>query len=261
MTDPLPLRELVTGLGGVFFRAQDPDALAAWYRDRLGIDPVPTSYEAPCWHQQAGPTVFAPFKADTDYFGRSSQAFMVNLRVADLDAVVARLQAAGVVVTVDPETWPNGRFARTHDPEGNPIELWQPSLPADSPLARWHAAVAARDPARIPPLLADDAVFHSPVVHAPQVGKPLVAAYLSAAFAVLGAGPFRYVREVAAGRDAVLEFETRIDDTEVNGVDLVRWNEAGLIVDFKVMLRPARAIAVVQERMAAMLARFGKGPA
>ena len=252
---------LVAGIGGLFFRARHPDALAAWYRDHLGIDPVPTTYEAPCWQQQAGPTVFAPFKADTDYFGRPEQAFMVNLRVADLDAVVARLQAAGITVTVDPEIWPNGRFARTHDPEGNPIELWQPSLPADSPLARWHAAVAARDPARIPPLLADDAVFHSPVVFAPQNGKPLVAAYLAAAFAVLGEGPFRYVREVSAGSEAVLEFETRIDDTEINGIDLIRWNEAGLIVDFKVMLRPARAISVVQERMAAMLARFGKGPA
>lgn len=251
----------VTGIGGVFFRARDPAALAAWYRDHLGIDPVPDSYEAPCWQQQAGPTVFAPFKADTDYFGRPEQSFMVNLRVRDLDALVARLRNAGIVVAVDPEAWPNGRFARTHDPEGNPIELWQPSLPADSPLARWHDAVASRDPARIPPLLADEAVFHSPVVFAPQVGKPVVAAYLMAAFAVLGAGPFRYVREVAAGRDAVLEFETRIDDTDINGVDLIRWNDAGLIVDFKVMLRPARAIAVVQERMAAMLGRFGKGPA
>ena len=258
MTDAVPLHDLVTGLGGLFFRARDPDALAAWYRDHLGIDPVPTSYEAPCWQQQAGPTVFAPFKADTDYFGRPEQAFMVNLRVRDLDVLAARLGAAGIAVTVDPEVWPNGRFARLHDPEGNPIELWQPSTPADSPLARWHAAVAARDPARIPPLLADDAVFHSPVVHAPQAGKPLVAAYLSAAFAVLGAGPFRYVREVASGRDAVLEFETRIDDTAINGVDLIRWNVAGLIEDFKVMLRPARAISVVQERMAAMLARGGK---
>lgn len=251
----------VTGLGGVFFRAHDPAALAAWYRDHLGIDPVPDSYAAPCWQQQAGPTVFAPFKADTDYFGRAEQAFMVNLRVRDLDALAARLRGAGIAVAVDPETWPNGRFARIHDPEGNPIELWQPSTPSDSPLARWHAALLARDPALIPPLLADDAVFHSPVVFAPQVGKPLVAMYLAAAFAVLGEGPFRYVREVAAGRDAVLEFETRIDDTDINGVDLIRWNEAGLIVDFKVMLRPMRAITLVQQRMAAMLAQFGKGPA
>lgn len=261
MTDPDNIQRLVTGLGGVFFRARDPDALAAWYRDHLGIDPVPTSYEAPCWQQQAGPTVFAPFRADTDYFGRPEQSFMVNLRVRDLDALAARLHAAGIEVRVDPEAYPNGRFARVHDPEGNPIELWQPSTPADAPLARWHDAVASRDPRRIPPLLADDAVFHSPVVHAPQAGKPVVAAYLSAAFAVLGSGPFRYVREVESGRDAALEFETRVDDTEVNGVDLIRWNAAGLIVDFKVMLRPARAIAVVQERMAAMLARLAKGPA
>jgi catechol 2,3-dioxygenase-like lactoylglutathione lyase family enzyme len=251
----------VTGLGGVFFRARDPDGLAAWYRDHFGIDPVPSSYEAPCWQQQAGPTVFAPFRADTDYFGRPEQAFMVNLRVRNLDALATRLRTAGIEVRVDPEAYPNGRFARVHDPEGNPIELWQPSTPADAPLARWHDAAASRDPERIPPLLADDAVFHSPVVNAPQAGKPVVAAYLSAAFAVLGAGSFRYVREVESGRDAVLEFESQIDDTEVNGVDLIRWNEAGLIVDFKVMLRPARAITVVQERMAAMLARLARGPA
>ncbi len=254
-------QRLVTGLGGMFFRARDPDALAAWYRDRLGIDPVPSTWEAPCWQQQAGPTVFAPFRADTDYFGRPEQAFMVNLRVRDLAALAASLRAAGIEVRVDPEAHPNGCFARVHDPEGNPIELWQPSTPMDAPLARWHDAVASRDPRRIPPLLADDAVFHSPVVHVPQAGKPVVAAYLSAAFAVLGAGPFRYVREVESGRDAVLEFETRLDDTEVNGVDLIRWDEAGLIVDFKVMLRPARAIAVVQERMAAMLARLAQGAA
>jgi catechol 2,3-dioxygenase-like lactoylglutathione lyase family enzyme len=252
---------LVAGIGGLFFRARNPDSLAAWYRDHLGIDPVPATYEAPCWQQQAGPTVFAPFKADTDYFGRPEQAFMVNLRVRDLDVLVARLQSAGIAVTVDPATWPNGRFARAHDPEGNPIELWQPSTPAESPLARWHAAVAARDPALIPPLLADDAVFHSPVVFAPQHGKALVGAYLSAAFAVLGEGPFRYVREVSAGWESVLEFETRLDDTGINGVDLIRWNESGLIVDFKVMLRPARAISVVQGRMAAMLESLGKGSA
>ncbi|MFZ3580868.1 VOC family protein [Loktanella sp. DJP18] len=116
----------VTGIGGFFFRATDPDGLAAWYDARFGILPVPQDYDAAGWMQEAGPTVFAPFKQDTTYFGRPEQAWMLNLRVRDLDAAVTELQAAGVAVTVDPETYPNGRFARLHDPEGNPIELWEP---------------------------------------------------------------------------------------------------------------------------------------
>ena len=119
--------EKVCGIGGLFFRAKDPGALARWYQDNLGIDPVPQSYDASAWQQQAGPTVFAAFDADTEYFGRQSQAWMVNFRVCDLDAMVEQLRAAGIEVTVDSETYPNGRFARIHDPEGNPVELWQPA--------------------------------------------------------------------------------------------------------------------------------------
>jgi glyoxylase I family protein len=122
--------ERVTGIGGLFFRARDPDALARWYADHLGIDPVPTTYQQTPWWQQQGPTAFAPFPADTDYFGRPEQAWKLNLRVGDLDAMVAQLRAAGIEVTPDPQTYPNGRFASTADPEGNPIELWEPS--ADS---------------------------------------------------------------------------------------------------------------------------------
>ena len=117
--------ERVTGIGGLFFRAKDPKALAAWYEQHLGILPVPTSYEGPVWEQQAGATVFAPFKHDTDYFGRPEQAWMVNFRVDDLDAMAKQLRDAGIQVDIDPERYPNGRFARLHDPEGNPIELWQ----------------------------------------------------------------------------------------------------------------------------------------
>lgn len=119
--------EKVTGIGGVFFRAQDPAALAGWYQQHLGITSVPQDYETQPWQQQAGTTVFAPFSADTDYFGRPEQAWMINFRVADLDAMVAQLTAAGIAVTVDEEIYPNGRFARLYDPEGNPIELWQPA--------------------------------------------------------------------------------------------------------------------------------------
>ena len=117
----------VTGIGGVFFRARDPEAMAAWYMEHLGVGMGP---EGP-WVQAPGPTVFAPFPADTDYFGRDTQAFMVNLRVSDLDALVARLEAAGIAAERRDE-WDSeiGRFARIHDPEGNPIELWEPAGPA-----------------------------------------------------------------------------------------------------------------------------------
>jgi catechol 2,3-dioxygenase-like lactoylglutathione lyase family enzyme len=122
--------ERVTGIGGLFFRARDPAALARWYADHLGIDPVPASYEEWPWWQQQGPTVFSPFPADSYAFGRPEQAWMLNLRVRDLDAMVAQLRAAGVEVTPDPQAYPNGRFAITADPEGNPIQLWEPTQDA-----------------------------------------------------------------------------------------------------------------------------------
>ncbi|WP_420141347.1 VOC family protein [Sphingomonas sp.] len=117
----------VTGIGGFFFRAKDPEALGAWYKDVLGVGGGADSW---VWRQEAGPTVFAPFRADTTYFA-ADKPFMLNLRVADLDALTATLAAKGIEVTTDPD-WDapeTGRFARIHDPEGNPIELWQP--PAD----------------------------------------------------------------------------------------------------------------------------------
>ena len=121
--------EKVTGIGGVFFRARDPKALARWYREHLGVAPIPESYDGRPWVQEAGPTAFGPFEQDTDYFGRAKQAWMINFRVNDLAAMVAQLEAAGIAVSVDPEEYPNGRFARLHDPEGNPIELWEPRVP------------------------------------------------------------------------------------------------------------------------------------
>ncbi|OCP02471.1 MULTISPECIES: VOC family protein [unclassified Ensifer] len=116
-----------TGIGGLFFRSSDPEGLAAWYETHLGLKSVPSNYGDPCWQQRAGSTVFAPFNRDTDYFGRKEQMWMVNFRVDDLDAMAAQLRAAGIDVTIDPEAYPNGRFARLRDPEGNPIELWQPN--------------------------------------------------------------------------------------------------------------------------------------
>jgi glyoxylase I family protein len=122
--------ERVLGIGGLFFRSHDPKKLAQWYQLHLGIDPVPTDYGHPVWQQTAGPTVFTPFGMDTDYFGSKQQAWMVNFRVRSLDAMVAQLQKSNIEVKVDPEKYPNGRFARLHDPEGNPIELWEPASPA-----------------------------------------------------------------------------------------------------------------------------------
>ena len=117
----------VTGIGGFFFRACDPEGLARWYTEHFGIDPVPGDYAIMPWRQEAGPTVFAPFRAETEHFGDVARQWMLNLRVIDLDGLVAALRAAGIEVTVDPEAYPNGRFARLSDPEGNPLELWEPA--------------------------------------------------------------------------------------------------------------------------------------
>ena len=121
--------ERVQGIGGLFFRSRDPKQLAQWYQLHLGIDPVPTGSSHQAWQQAAGPTAFAPFAMDTGYFGSKQQAWMVNFRVRDLDAMVAQLQKSNIDVKVDPEKYPNGRFAKLHDPEGNPIELWEPVSP------------------------------------------------------------------------------------------------------------------------------------
>jgi len=127
----------VLGIGGLFFRARDPDALTAWYRDLLGVGAgCSGTGEASgewTWQAAGGETVFAPFKQDSDYFA-ANKAFMLNLRVSGLDALVARLAAAGVPAERraewdDPST---GRFARIHDPEGNAIELWERAGPASA---------------------------------------------------------------------------------------------------------------------------------
>ncbi|MCU0826372.1 MAG: VOC family protein [Tabrizicola sp.] len=114
----------VTGIGGIFFRARDPQLLNDWYRQHLGI----TQPDVAVWMQEAGPTVFSPFKADTDYFATDKQ-WMLNLRVDDLAGLISGLRAAGIPVETRAE-WDGdgnyGRFARIHDPEGTPIELWQP---------------------------------------------------------------------------------------------------------------------------------------
>ena len=113
-------REKVTGIGGFFFRAHDPEALGRWYQEHLGIS-------SPVWQQEGGRTSFTTFPETTKYFGDPQKMWMLNFRVRDLDKMVAQLRTAGVEVKVDPQSYQYGRFASLHDPEGNPIQLWQPS--------------------------------------------------------------------------------------------------------------------------------------
>ncbi len=112
--------ERVLGIGGVFFRARDPKALAAWYEQHLGVT-------RDAWETDAGTTAFSPFPQTSKYFDRDEQQWMLNFRVRNLDAMAAQLRAAGIEVAVNPEAYDFGRFARLHDPEGNPIELWEPA--------------------------------------------------------------------------------------------------------------------------------------
>ena len=122
--------ERVTGIGGVFFRARDPRALGAWYAEHLGISIE--AHGSALFTAEAGDvTVWSPFAADTDYFGRPDQQWMVNFRVRDLDAMLSQLRQAGADVDERVEDYEYGRFAWATDPEGNRFELWQP-LP-DSP--------------------------------------------------------------------------------------------------------------------------------
>jgi len=121
----------VVGMGGYFFRARDPAALKDWYREHLGVgggmgaDPATGESNAYVWYQEGGPTVFEPFGADTDYFAADKQA-MINLRVTDLDGLLAKLREAGVAITQEQAMDGVGRFARVHDPENNAVELWGP---------------------------------------------------------------------------------------------------------------------------------------
>jgi hypothetical protein len=128
---------------------------------------------------------------------------------------------------------------------------------------RWHAFLAAPDPGGLDELLADDVVFYSPIVYTPQRGKDITTLYLQAAQQTLpgdgGDGAFRYTKQVLGGDTAVLEFETSVDGKYVNGVDIIRCDESGRIVEFRVMLRPLQAVNIVHERMRAMLEAMQQG--
>jgi len=128
-----------------------------------------------------------------------------------------------------------------------------------APLRVWHRLVETHDISLLDDLLADQVVFHSPVVHTPQVGKAIVTLYLSGAMQVLNNASFAYVRELVFGNEALLEFELEIDGTYMNGVDLIRWNDDGKIIDFKVMVRPLKAVNLIHQKMGEMLARLKPG--
>jgi hypothetical protein len=121
------------------------------------------------------------------------------------------------------------------------------------PIEMWHHLVEKRDTHGLDALLADEAVFYSPVVHTPQVGKTITKQYLVAAFHVFFNESFRYVRELRGDRDAILEFEVNLDGITINGVDMIKWNEAGKITEFKVMLRPLKAVNLIHQKMAETL--------
>lgn len=119
--------ERVEGIGGFFFRAADPAALKAWYAAKLGVEPLPVGGDPSAWTQAAGVTAFEPFPADTNHFRDPAKQWMLNFRVRDLEAIVHQLRNEGVPVEVDEQVYPYGRFARLVDPEGNPLELWEPA--------------------------------------------------------------------------------------------------------------------------------------
>lgn len=120
-------------------------------------------------------------------------------------------------------------------------------------LGRWYAYVNAHDPQLLWDLLAEDAVFESPVVHTPQRGRDITFKYLVSALAVLNNDSFRYTGEWRNGTGAVLEFECGIDNIKINGVDIIGWNADGRIAHFKVMIRPLKAINKLHQLMAAQL--------
>jgi len=163
--------EKVAGIGGFFFRSEDPGSLAEWCANHLGVDPPGEVYEAYSWQQQAGSTVFSPFPSDSDYFA-ADHAWMINFRVDDMDSMITQLRQSGIEVELHDEFYPNGRFAHLADPEGNPIELWEPfhrdagSVPDERLdlffrlFERIGAALADGDWKPVDELFMEDAAIH-----------------------------------------------------------------------------------------------------
>ena len=114
----------VTGIGGLFFKAKHPAELSAWYSANLGVDMPPATYDDDDWKQDTGPTVFAPMSSSSSHFKNDANLY-INFRVDDLEAMCTQLTKNGIEVEIDPESYPNGKFASLSDPEGNQIQLWQ----------------------------------------------------------------------------------------------------------------------------------------
>lgn len=192
-----------------------------------------------------------------DMAGRTIDATLPlpNLRIRLLDADTAHVTYDSAVTydgTIE-HAHRSSIWSRTADGWVLRFHQGTPFRPTPNALTRWHDLVRSRDPRSLAALLADDVVFHSPVVHTPQAGKGVTTQYLAAALRVFFNDSFRYVREVAGERDAVLEFEVEIDGIQVNGVDMIAWNADGRITSFKVMIRPLKAINLIHQKMAAML--------
>jgi hypothetical protein len=129
----------------------------------------------------------------------------------------------------------------------------------NSNLETWHSIILKQDKEKLSKILADDVVFYSPVVHTPQKGKEIVFMYLSAAFVVFFNDTFKYVREVVNETETLLEFEVEIDGIIVNGIDMISWNSDGKIINFKVMLRPLKAVNLIHQKMAELLMKYQEG--
>ncbi len=125
-------------------------------------------------------------------------------------------------------------------------------------LQRWYDFVENHDQSALSDMLADDVVFHSPVVHTPQVGKAITFAYLASAGKVLGGDDFQYVGEYLSDNGAVIEFVTSIDGIKIDGIDMITWNDEGKIIEFMVMVRPLKAVNKVHEMMGLMLQKMAK---
>lgn len=173
----------------------------------------------------------------------------LDIESDDVEAEVVRLEALGARRIEQVHTW-----SVMEAPTGQRFCVVR-TQSKDSVLRRWHDIVRTRDVSRLPDLLADDVVFQSPAVHSPQVGRVITQKYLEAAYRVLNTDDFRYLDEWRGTRSAVLEFETRLGDVEVNGVDMIWWNDAGRITRFKVMVRPVKALQTLIPLMARELSR------
>jgi hypothetical protein len=174
----------------------------------------------------------------------------LDVESTDVEAEVQRLETLGAVRVKQVHTW-----WVMEAPTGQRFCVVQKKNGGSSALARWHRIVATRDTADLDDLLADEAVFESPAVHTPQVGKAITRKYLAAASVVLVNDSFRYVGEWLGERSAVLEFKCMLGEIEVDGIDMIEWNEQERITRFKVMVRPVKALQTLMPLMAAELAR------